>query len=403
MSGQPQVGLEVWVVANLPPPVHGPARYTEALVQSLRSRGVLVRVFQVGARGALSGVDRPSVGKAIRDLGTLVRIWAASVRRHMRGGSLPVVYFTPSQGGASVVRDRLLVGLARWGGIPIVGHVHGCAWLEHATGPKQASNPLTARLLRETAAGVTTLIWLGPTYANRVAHEMGLMGVPVANGVGINNAALPPAQPASAPNAPARAKRPEPGGRLELLYLSNLMRSKGLWVAAEAAMLLEASGVPVRLRCAGVWYRDAERAEFMAYFQEALERGTVTLEGFANEAQKTELLQTSSLFLLPVTHRFEGQPLAILEAMAAGVVPIVTAHGGIPDLFDFDGGATLCRAEHEDPTVLAETVQVLSDPERWVHHSDACRRHVEGPLAWVPAADAVYQVLAEAWGAQKHA
>ena len=39
------------------------------------------------------------------------------------------------------------------------------------------------------------------------------------------------------------------------------------------------------------------------------------------------------VFCLPTTYPYEGQPISILEAYAAGAIVITTDIGGIPDIF----------------------------------------------------------------------
>jgi glycosyltransferase involved in cell wall biosynthesis len=362
----------VWIVGNLPPPVHGPALYTKQLVEALGARGITVRVFRVGARGALEDVERPSMRKVALDLLALLSLAWAGVGRHLSGSSPVVLYLTPSQGGMAVMRDRLVVALAAGLGLPVLAHVHGCGWLHAA-----ARDDRSARLLTGTLRRCSTTIWLGPTYA-AAAAETGLPSV------GLNNAV----EPQPAPTAPAPATL-----RLELLYVSNLMRSKGLWIAAEAAMLLSLTGHPVRLRCAGVWFREDERRAFLADFEAPLKNGVIELVGFADEARKKALFATSSFFLLPVENPHEGQPLSVIEAMAHGVVPLVTPVGGIPDLFRFEGGEALCNAQHRDPHGVVATVRELSDPAQWWHHSRRCHAHVGEALAWNGTVDRIVDLV----------
>jgi glycosyltransferase involved in cell wall biosynthesis len=85
-----------------------------------------------------------------------------------------------------------------------------------------------------------------------------------------------------------------------------------------------------------------------------------------------ELLPAFDLFAL--SSRFEGLPIALLEAMASGVPPVVTRVGGIPEVVT-DGGdaadaATAARAdgvlvEPGDPEALATALgKLLADPAR---------------------------------------
>lgn len=57
-------------------------------------------------------------------------------------------------------------------------------------------------------------------------------------------------------------------------------------------------------------------------------QGIVECPGWVSAKQRTELFEQSSIFVLPTW--FEGQPVSLLEAMAAGMCSLTTAVGGIP-------------------------------------------------------------------------
>ena len=79
--------------------------------------------------------------------------------------------------------------------------------------------------------------------------------------------------------------------------------------------------------------------------------------GWRNDIQK--LLLAVDLFVLP--SRYEGQPFALLEAMAAGTPVVAAAVSGIPEAVD--GGRLGRLAPPEDPVALAEAIEkTLDDP-----------------------------------------
>ncbi len=82
------------------------------------------------------------------------------------------------------------------------------------------------------------------------------------------------------------------------------------------------------------------------------------------------LLPNADVFLLPSEHESFG--LAALEAMASGVVPIVTAAGGLPEVIQ-DGVDGLLVAEEQIHTMGARAVALLQDGERLAAMSAAAR------------------------------
>jgi len=64
-----------------------------------------------------------------------------------------------------------------------------------------------------------------------------------------------------------------------------------------------------------------------------------------------------------LTSKHEGLPIALLEAMALGVPPVVSSVGGIPEVVTDGVDGTLLAPG--DPTAFAEAIQALADdPER---------------------------------------
>ncbi len=364
---------EIWIVSNVPPPVHGVAAFNAALRDWLARRGVVSRVFRVGTRGALTEIQRVNARKLVADAGALARLAVAGARRRTLP---PVVYFTPSQAGTAVMRDAAVAGIARASGAPLVAHIHGCAWLD---GWEQGG--WQGRFMFDALRGCARIICLGETYARRMASATGLPCV------GVNNGAL-------APTTGKTRSAPGQGERIELLHLSNLKRSKGLWTAARAVRELQARGLRARLRCAGSWSSQEERVQFLHEFEADLADRTIELVGFADGEVKRQLFRDAHFFLLPIEYASEGQPLSLIEAMASGLVPITTRQGAIPDLFVFEGAADLAAIKHGKPAEIASTIATLaSDPSRYELASARCFERYRRALTIDECADAILKIL----------
>lgn len=98
--------------------------------------------------------------------------------------------------------------------------------------------------------------------------------------------------------------------------------------------------------------------------EQAVERaglqGRVHLPGV--EGNVAELLRAADLFLL--ASRWEGTPLAVMEAMAAGLPVVATAVGGVPGLVQ--DGVTGLLVPPDNPEKLAEAIAsvALADAQR---------------------------------------
>jgi glycosyltransferase involved in cell wall biosynthesis len=95
--------------------------------------------------------------------------------------------------------------------------------------------------------------------------------------------------------------------------------------------------------------------------------------------------------VLVISSRTEGTPMALLEAMSAGVPILTTAVGGIPDVVSRDDAILV---PPEDPTVIADGLRAsFADPEAAAARAEHARARVESAYAiqpWVEGYDLVY-------------
>lgn len=88
----------------------------------------------------------------------------------------------------------------------------------------------------------------------------------------------------------------------------------------------------------------------------------VTYLGYVTEAEKREMLEGGSIYVLP-SHA-EGLPIAMLEAMAGGNAVVSTTVGAIPEVITEDHGLLV---EPGDADALRAAIEELvRDPERTV-------------------------------------
>lgn len=116
--------------------------------------------------------------------------------------------------------------------------------------------------------------------------------------------------------------------QLKVVYLSNLMKEKGIFDLIAALKKLEKSNIPYSAKIAGSI--DQEHKEVI--FQEIKQLKHTVYLGIVKGDSKKELLQWGTTFVLPTYYTMEGQPISILEALATGNGIITTRHAGIPDV-----------------------------------------------------------------------
>ena len=138
--------------------------------------------------------------------------------------------------------------------------------------------------------------------------------------------------------------------------VANMRKEKGYEVLLEAARRLVDDGLPVRFVAVGhgPLEKEVRRA------RDELGLGDrFLLTGFRSDAQ--HVVAGSDLFVLASHH--EGFPVAVMEALAAGVPVVSTAVGDVPSAVGEGGGGLVVPPG--DPAALAEALRSLVlDPSR---------------------------------------
>ena len=143
---------------------------------------------------------------------------------------------------------------------------------------------------------------------------------------------------------------------------ASFVEIKGHTYLLQALQLLLQRGVEAQLELAGV---GEERA---AVEREIVERSLgdhVILRGFVPHDQLLDELRSGryDMVVLPsiitAKDEQEGIPVALMEALAAGVPAVATRTGGIPELLDGDAGVLVGE---RDPVALAAAIErVITD------------------------------------------
>jgi glycosyltransferase involved in cell wall biosynthesis len=176
-----------------------------------------------------------------------------------------------------------------------------------------------------------------------------------------NGADLDRFQPlAGAERAGARAEAAEaaglgslPPGAVLACTVARLSVQKGLADLVDAARIVAADHPDVRFVVVG----DGElREEVAARASAAGLAGRLGLAGARPQAQVARWLGAADLFVLP--SHFEGMPLALIEAMAAGCAPVATDVGGVGEVV---GGPAVGRlVPPRNPVALAAAIGELA-------------------------------------------
>jgi len=185
------------------------------------------------------------------------------------------------------------------------------------------------------------------------------------NGVPDELLALP--EPAADPDRPFR-----------LLFLGAWSPHKGAHLLPEIVGPLFAADSRWRLTCAGV---QVPPDEVLATFAPQ-DRERVHAIPSYGRSELPELLAGHGVFLFPSPA--EGSSLALLEAMAGGLVPVVTRTGAAADLIEPGANGFLVEAEDVDGFAAAARAAAADPDVAWLI-GGAARRTVAG-CSWIEQA-----------------
>lgn len=352
----------VFAVA-LPPPYHGSNNANAALWGSElqdRHRCYLVDLSDRRGLDNLGRLDIVNVYLALRSIFDLLRI---VIRRKP-----DILYINLSQNALAYLRDGLLIACARITGVPvIIAHLHGSYFKTFY----EKSNVLVRRFIDSTLSRAEMGIVLGENLKPILGRWIPRILV-VPNGTDV-------CRDIDLAAKLERRRREAP----TVTMLSNLTRAKGVFDLLDAAPLIAADYPNVRIRIAGQWaydpvYRESAESQRLEAEKLLADHGlakNVEFLGVVKGQEKVDLLLDTDIFVL-TSRQQEGQPLSILEAMAAGCVVISTENGAIPEtVVDGETGVLI---EPGDPETLAGQISgLLSDAHRLEEMARRARRRYE--------------------------
>lgn len=167
---------------------------------------------------------------------------------------------------------------------------------------------------------------------------------------------------------------------LHITTVARLWVTKGLTYLLEAIAQVKMSHPATQFRV----YGDGElRQELLAYADQlGLDGEQIFVGAFTQREELFAIMAQTDIFVM--SSILEGQPLAVVEAMAYGCPIVTTAVGGIPELIEDGVNGLLCRPK--DPACLADKIcALIEDPALRQKLGQAARRSYEqGP--YQPAA-----------------
>jgi glycosyltransferase involved in cell wall biosynthesis len=337
---------------HIPPPVHGSSMVGEWIKKSeLINSAFDCRYINLLASKTVSDSGRISVSKVFG----FILVWFKLLkellfRRPER------CYLALSATGAAFYKDVLLIFLLKLFAVKRVYHLHN-------KGVKNAAAySLFNRVLYQYAFKSAKVILLSQKLYGDIEAFVKTNDVFICpNGIpGIEGLQWVDKNKKQIPN---------------ILFLSNLIESKGVFVLLEALKLLKERSIAFSCTFVGGEGNISE-SQFQIKVKELELDGMVEYVGKKYGADKYRALREADIFAFPTYYDYETFGIVNIEAMQFGLPIISSPEGGIEDVVE--EGKTGFLVPQKDPVSLANRLeQLIMNPELRIKMGDAGRKRYE--------------------------
>lgn len=330
---------KIIIVGPTPPPYYGVANATKLILSStLKDEFELIHLDTSDRRKSLNfgKIDITNIYLAIKHIFQLT--WLIIINRSL------IIFIPISQGFLGYFRDGLFILVSAFGKAKIVLQLRGGYFRKYY----QESNLIVKWFVRSTLSLSDRMIVLGDSLKklfDGLVPNSKMRVVP--NGVDVNKFTR-------------KKKTMHSAIPVKIVFLSNLIKTKGYFDVLKAHQVL-ASKYNIETYFAGKWISDEDREETEAFVDENALAKTTHFLGVVNHEEKRKLLSEMDIFVMPTYYQAEGQPWAILEAMASGLPVISTDHGCIAEtVID---GITGYLVPKQNVSILVEKMErLISSP-----------------------------------------
>jgi glycosyltransferase involved in cell wall biosynthesis len=292
------------------------------------------RVFALHYASSIADIGSFRPGKLV----LLVR-YAVRLNRELRRFRPELVYFVPAVTGFSFFRDFLIAMIVKRFPCQLVYHLHGKGIAQKAARP--LNRAIYAAFFRN-AFVIHLSARLFGDIATVVDRSMCRF---LPNGIELDAKSSVSNEERSGSKVPV------------ILYLSNLVPSKGPMVLLDACSLLKDRKFEFKANFVGNPSKNISAACFNNEILKRKLEDCVTFLGPKYGDEKKIVLSSADIFAFPTYYNKECFPLILLEAMAASLPIVTTDEGAIADIIE--DGETGYLAEKENPKQLADKLEHL--------------------------------------------
>lgn len=331
-------------VLHYPPPIHGSAIVGSFIKNSQSLNETFAcRFINLSISSSVEEIGSNSLRKFLRYLSL---VW--QVNKQLLLFRPQLCYFTPTAQGTGFYKDLPLIALAKLFSVRTIYHYHNKGV---STRQEHFLDNLLYRFVFRNSYVILLSKHLYPDIRKYVPEERVFYcpnGIPEIPGIYGSDGLL----------KDVRRNEESFSDQVRLLFLSHLIRSKGLLILIEACSLLNERKVNFHCTIAG-GNAELSKEEVEGVIREKGLSSLITVAGSVHNEAKAELLNKSDIFVHPSYN--DCMPLIILEAMQFSLPVISTFEGAIPDMVD-DGVTGYLVPQHDAAALAGKLEELIRNP-----------------------------------------
>jgi glycosyltransferase involved in cell wall biosynthesis len=299
---------KILFILHLPPPIHGAAMVGQFIRQSERLNSSFeCNYINLQTSRKLTDTGKGLFSKFFRFIALYIKVISQLLTSRN-----DLCYMTLNTKGAAFYKEMLVVIILKLFRQKIVYHFHN-------KGVSNSPNRFIDNLLYKVAFKNTRSILTSKfLYSDIKSYVKDKDVYYCYNGIPPNSH-----NTISVHNKAKNPKRPK------IIFLSNMIRDKGVWVLLEACEILHRRKVDFECHFVGSW-GDITEVEFENCVKNKKLSDKIRMHGQKIGKEKSKLLLKSNIFALPTLN--DCFPLVLLEAMQFALPIVATKEGGIPEI-----------------------------------------------------------------------
>lgn len=324
-------------IMHMPPPVHGAAMMGECIHNSkIINTKFECYYINPSVSNRIAEVGKLNIKKILLFFLLLYKIF-----KSIKKIKPDLCYYTPTSDGFGIYRDALTIALIQKCNVKVVLHLHN-------KGVKNYSKHKFAQFAYKRIFHNTKVILIAQELYKDIEQFTSKDNIYI----------LPNGIPLTIKDSEYNkiiTERKVYSEKNRLLYLSNMMSEKGIWILLDACKDLHQRGYKFECHYIGNW-GDTTLDEFQNEIDSRGLHNIVFCHGPKYGNDKKQYFTNSDIFIFPTFYHGETFGLVLLEAMEYGLPCITTPEGGIPSFVTSENGILV---EQKNVQQLADAIETL--------------------------------------------